>query len=573
MRDAPLVLDAGARQFGFARGPRDARFLDRLLGPPERFGGRGPLRADAVRLEPRVVRFDVELRQRLAYTVPCGGRVLERVAQRRCGVDRREHLAPRRFDVGFEPFDLAVRRIVRLRAGREHRRRAVTLGVGVGRRHPPRLERGTRRLTARLERRRLGHDGGRRARRAPSTCSSSNAICCCWRLMVSSQAWAASRVEVDFDSASTSSMRSRLRLDSTSATCAAAADSRTRASESCARADCDRLGQLPILARQEDFLAAAQLVAKLLVALRLAGLPLQRPALLFDLEHDVVDAGQVLPRGFELELRRAAAGLVPGDAGRFFDQLAAIGRPRAQNEANLALLDDGVRLRAEARVHQQFVHVAQAADLAVDQILALSRSVETPRHFHFARDRLDQFLGLGTRENRILTRDAGRDEGNRFVAVAVRPVPIRPVAVMAVAVVTVAVGRAPWPFSCGTPSSIPGSAGPDRFFSTPLKRSRTSADAVGFRASLPLKSTSSIRSPRRLLALCSPITHVMASATLLLPQPFGPTMAVTPLSKASSERSENDLNPLISRRSRRMVYTTASTRMPAMCGNAGWVTD
>src|SRR5688572_572195 len=64
--------------------------------------------------------------------------------------------------------------------------------------------------------------------------------------------------------------------------------------------------------------------------------------------------------------------------------------------------------------------------------------------------------------------------------------------------------------------------------------------------------TSSMRSPRRLFALCSPITQVMASATLLLPHPLGPTMAVTPLSKASSERSEKDLKPLISRRSRRM---------------------
>ena len=173
----------------------------------------------------------------------------------------------------------------------------------------------------------------------------------------------------------------------------------------------DRLGELPILARQEDLLAAAQFVAKLLVALRLAGLPLQRPALLFDLEHDVVDARQVLARRFELELRRAAAGLVAGDAGRFLDQLAAIGRPRAQNEANLALLDDGVGLRAEARVHQQFVHIAQAADLAVDQVLALARSVQTTRHFHFARHRLDQFLGLRARENRILARDGVATKG------------------------------------------------------------------------------------------------------------------------------------------------------------------
>src|SRR5205085_10540509 len=98
------------------------------------------------------------------------------------------------------------------------------------------------------------------------------------------------------------------------------------------------------------------------------------------------------------------------------------------------------------------------------------------------------------------------------------------------------------------------SAGPVIAFRKPLNRSRTSADAVGLRASLPLKRTSSIRSPRRLLALCSPITQVIASATLLLPHPFGPTMAVTPLSKASSDRSEKDLKPLISRRSRRMAH-------------------
>ena len=364
--------------------------------------------------------------------------MLERVTQRRRGVDGREHLAPRRLDVGLEPFDLAVRRIVRLRAGREHRRRAVALDVGVGRRHPPRLERGTSRLTSRVERLRLGHDG-RDARVVRP------------RLFLVERDLLLLAIDGELARVGGLARRGGLRLglDQLDAQPAQIrfdfGDLRGRGRlahpgvrELRARRR-NRLGQLPILARQQDFLAAAQLVAKLLVAPRLAGLPLQRPALLFDLEHDVVDAGQVLPRGFELELRRAAAGLVPGDAGRFFDQLAAIGRPRAQDQANLALLDDGVRLRAEARVHQQLVHVAQAADLAVDQVLALARSVQTPRHFHFARHRLNQFLGLGTCENRILTRDAGSDERNRLVAVAVRPVPIRPVAVMAVAVVAIAV--------------------------------------------------------------------------------------------------------------------------------------
>ena len=76
---------------------------------------------------------------------------------------------------------------------------------------------------------------------------------------------------------------------------------------------------------------------------------------------------------------------------------------------------------------------------------------------------------------------------------------------------------------------------------------RTSAADVGRRPSLPLKMTSSIRSPRRLRALCSPSTHVIASMTLLLPHPFGPTMAVTPSSNARAARSAKLLNPAISR--------------------------
>ena len=83
------------------------------------------------------------------------------------------------------------------------------------------------------------------------------------------------------------------------------------------------------------------------------------------------------------------------------------------------------------------------------------------------------------------------------------------------------------PSRSGSPPS-PGASPASAACATSASPSRTSAVAVGFRASLPLKITSSIRSPRRLLALCSPSTHVIASTTLLLPQPFGPTIAVTP---------------------------------------------
>src|SRR6476660_6583368 len=83
-----------------------------------------------------------------------------------------------------------------------------------------------------------------------------------------------------------------------------------------------------------------------------------------------------------------------------------------------------------------------------------------------------------------------------------------------------------------------------------------------------------MRSPRRLFALCSPRTHVIASTTLLLPQPFGPTMAVTPVSKASSDRSGKLLKPAISSRLRR-ICPTRRKPLPGRVGGrrpgSGWV--
>src|SRR3954470_22491389 len=76
----------------------------------------------------------------------------------------------------------------------------------------------------------------------------------------------------------------------------------------------------------------------------------------------------------------------------------------------------------------------------------------------------------------------------------------------------------------------------------------TSAPPSLRRAPEPLKITSVISPPRRLLALCSPSTQRTASTTLLLPEPFGPTTAVTPGAKENSVLSANDLKPTSSRR-------------------------
>ena len=52
-----------------------------------------------------------------------------------------------------------------------------------------------------------------------------------------------------------------------------------------------------------------------------------------------------------------------------------------------------------------------------------------------------------------------------------------------------------------------------------------------------------MRTLRRVLDLCSPITQRIASDTLLFPQPFGPTMAVKPFLNSRLVESTNDLKP------------------------------
>ena len=61
---------------------------------------------------------------------------------------------------------------------------------------------------------------------------------------------------------------------------------------------------------------------------------------------------------------------------------------------------------------------------------------------------------------------------------------------------------------------------------------------------VPAKMTSSILPPRRLFALCSPMTQVRASTTLDFPDPLGPTTHVIPGSSRSVVAEANDLNPL-----------------------------
>src|SRR5262249_36355846 len=77
-------------------------------------------------------------------------------------------------------------------------------------------------------------------------------------------------------------------------------------------------------------------------------------------------------------------------------------------------------------------------------------------------------------------------------------------------------------------------------------RSETSASPSGPCSALPAKMTSSIAPPRRCFGLCSPRTQRMASTTFDFPQPFGPTIAVTPAGSSSTVRALDDLKPISS---------------------------
>ena len=71
----------------------------------------------------------------------------------------------------------------------------------------------------------------------------------------------------------------------------------------------------------------------------------------------------------------------------------------------------------------------------------------------------------------------------------------------------------------------------------------TSARPSGGRPAVPAKMTSSILPPRSALAPCSPSTQAMASTTLDLPEPLGPTTQVMPGSSRSVVADAKDLKP------------------------------
>ena len=128
----------------------------------------------------------------------------------------------------------------------------------------------------------------------------------------------------------------------------------------------------------------SHLVAQPGIALGLAGLAFERVHLPRDFFENVVHAIQIRLGVFEPRLGEALLRLEFRNAGGFFDNVAAVGRTAAQDLADASLLDERIRLRPQPRSHEQFLDVAQAAQLPIQQVFAVTAAEKTARHRNHA---------------------------------------------------------------------------------------------------------------------------------------------------------------------------------------------
>ena len=271
----------------------------------ERLGGGGALGGGASGFDAEIMIFDLERGDLLRHPGARGDGVLHGVPQRRRGVHRGEHVAACRLDVGLEPFDLALGGDVRRFFGRERRGRLVTFGAGPEGRIAAGVELEAGRFLPGGERAHFRLDLGRRSRQLLDLLAVER------HLLLETADLHLTRVSglarrgglaVRLHELEAQPFERRVELGE------------PRGSGRLALA---RIGQLgsrgldgpsehAVLLGELDFLPSPQFFAQPLVAPRFGGLALQRAALLFDFEHDVVDAGEVLLRRFELQLRGAA---------------------------------------------------------------------------------------------------------------------------------------------------------------------------------------------------------------------------------------------------------------------------
>ena len=144
--------------------------------------------------------------------------------------------------------------------------------------------------------------------------------------------------------------------------------------------EADPADELEVLVGRLVKVKVLELVPVRHVALGLGGLARERREAPLDLGDDVPHPEQVLLGELHLLLGLLLPGLELGDAGRLFDEQAPVLGLRAHDEADLALLDDRIGLRAGAGAEEEIRDVAEPDRGLVDEVIAVAAAVQAAGH-------------------------------------------------------------------------------------------------------------------------------------------------------------------------------------------------
>src|SRR5262249_55326861 len=120
-----------------------------------------------------------------------------------------------------------------------------------------------------------------------------------------------------------------------------------------------------------------------LVALGLGRLQFDRAELFFDFVEDVAQPLDVQIDALQPSESLGLARLEAANAGGLLEDGAAGARGGLQQNIEAALLDDAVGVGPGARAEEEVFDVLEAADLAVDEVLAFAGAVDAAGDLHF----------------------------------------------------------------------------------------------------------------------------------------------------------------------------------------------
>ena len=177
------------------------------------------------------------------------------------------------------------------------------------------------------------------------------------------------------------------------------------------------LPKLVVLVEHEREAVGGQLIVEQLELASLLSLPSHDSQASLGVVQLRARALEVALGPLELALGFNAALAVFGDARRLFEDDPSFLRRGEQHAVDLALLDDRVRIGADARVHEQLADIAHPRTLAVDEVRALAVAVELPLDLDLVG--LDRKHPASTRRTRALRRGVGHEPGVMFGLVSI----------------------------------------------------------------------------------------------------------------------------------------------------------